>query len=46
MAKEYYSTQFKLDVLFEFENRESTIKEFCSKFQITKNSLMKWMNQF
>lgn len=46
MAKEYYSTQFKLDVLFEFENRESTIKEICSKFQVAKSSLMKWIKQF
>jgi len=46
MAKEYYSVHFKLDVLSELENWKGTIREFCSKYQITKTTLMRWKKQF
>jgi transposase len=46
MSKKSYSKEFKYEVLLAYENRDYTIKELCSIFQISKNSLKEWIEQF
>jgi transposase len=46
MSKQSYSKEFKYEVLLAYENRDYTIKELCSKFQISKSSLKEWTEQF
>ncbi|MEK5271112.1 MAG: hypothetical protein C6W54_15850 [Bacillaceae bacterium] len=41
-----YTTEFKLEVLLAYENRECTIQELCKRYQITKYSLRQWINEF
>ncbi|MDE5416363.1 IS3 family transposase [Alkalihalobacterium chitinilyticum] len=46
MPNSKYSKEFKNEVLLAYEKRECSIKEFCSKFQITHYSLKEWIKQF
>jgi transposase len=47
MYKKAYSKEFKYEVVIAHKNRENTtIKELCAKFQITKYSLMEWVHLF
>ncbi|SDZ69293.1 Transposase and inactivated derivatives [Evansella caseinilytica] len=46
MPNSKFSEAFKHEVLLAYEKRECTIKAFCSKFQITKDSLREWLKQF
>ncbi|BBU39219.1 hypothetical protein APP_15110 [Aeribacillus pallidus] len=41
-----YTTEFKLEVLHAYENRECTIQKLCKRYQITKYSLRQWINEF
>ncbi|WP_429732230.1 transposase [Bacillus smithii] len=41
-----YTTEFKLEVLLAYENRECTIQELCKRYQITKYSLRQRMKEF
>lgn len=36
MLSQSYSTEFKCEVLIAYENRDCTIQEICSRFQIPK----------
>ena len=47
MSKNTYSKDFKYEVIIAYKTRkDTTIKEICSKFQITKYSLMEWVHLF
>ncbi|GER66518.1 transposase [Weizmannia acidilactici] len=41
-----YTTEFKLEVLLAYENRECTIQELCKRYKITKYSLRQWLKEF
>ncbi len=46
MSKRSYSTEFKYEVLLAFRNRDYSIQDLCSRFQISKSSLRRWIDKF
>lgn len=46
MSKRGYSVEFKYKVLIAYKNRDCSIKDFCSMFNIVKNTLMKWLDSY
>ncbi|WP_373284479.1 IS3 family transposase, partial [Pullulanibacillus pueri] len=46
MSKRGYSVEFKCKVLIAYRNRDCSIKDFCSKFNIVKNTLMNWLDLY
>ncbi|WP_077620803.1 helix-turn-helix domain-containing protein [Bacillus sinesaloumensis] len=46
MSNKQYSLEFKYEVLRSYENKDYTIKELCSKYQISKTSLKEWIEDF
>lgn len=46
MSSQFYSTEFKREVLIAYENRDCSIQEICSRFQIPKITLYDWVEKF
>lgn len=46
MARQWYSKEFKYEVLHLYENGNYTMRELCSKFKMSKTTLRKWIKQF
>lgn len=46
MSKQWYSEEFKHEVLLAYKNRDCTIKELCSKYGIHVTSLEEWVKRF
>ncbi|ANB58175.1 transposase family protein [Anoxybacillus sp. B7M1] len=46
MSGKHYSEEFKYEVIKAYEKRDYSIKELCSKYQISQNSLREWIVGF
>lgn len=46
MSNKNYSSQFKYDVISAYKNGDYSIKELCSKYQISKNTLYYWTEKY
>lgn len=46
MAKSAYSAQEKYDLIIAFENRQSSIQDFCRQYTISKKTVERWVYLF
>ncbi|WP_277679154.1 helix-turn-helix domain-containing protein [Gracilibacillus dipsosauri] len=46
MSNKSYSSKFKYEVIKDYQNENYTLKELCSRYQISKYTLYKWIQKF
>ncbi|MCM3767555.1 helix-turn-helix domain-containing protein, partial [Neobacillus niacini] len=46
MAKRAYSAQEKYELIVAFEDRQTSIKDFCRQFNISKVTVKEWISLF
>jgi transposase len=46
MSNRSYPSEFKYEVIKAYQNEDYTLKELCSRYQISKITLYKWMEKF
>jgi transposase len=46
MAKSAYSAEEKYEVVVAYENRQTSVQNFCQEHQISKNTIRKWIYLF
>jgi transposase len=46
MAKSAYSAQEKYAIIVAYENRQTTVADFCREYNISKRTITEWVYQF
>lgn len=46
MAKSAYSTQEKYELIVAFENRQTSVRDFCRQFNIDQATIRTWIHLF